>query len=54
LLVVIEQNERRIWAPRANPRNLKGFFDAFKAVLRLRSGSGRRNPLSLTHCEDFA
>jgi hypothetical protein len=39
---------------RVNPRNLKGFLDAFKAILRLPAGSDGPNAPSLTHCEDFA
>jgi hypothetical protein len=38
----------------ANPRNLKGFLDAFKAILRLRAASDGLVAPSLTHCEDFA
>jgi hypothetical protein len=39
---------------RANPRNLKGFLDAFKAVLTPQAASRRPDAPSLTHCEDFA
>jgi hypothetical protein len=37
---------------RAEPRNLKGFLDAFKAILTP-IADGRNAP-SLTHREDFA
>jgi hypothetical protein len=53
---------RRICSARANPRNLKGFLDAFKAVFgfifnAFPAGGARsdgRNPPSLTAQEDFA
>jgi len=35
---------------RANPRNLKGFLDAFKAVLTRKQAIAP----SLTRCEEFA
>jgi hypothetical protein len=39
---------------RANPRNLKGFLVAFKAILMSQAASRRSAGLSLTHREDFA
>jgi len=38
----------------ANPHNLMGFLDAFKAVLMSRAASAGATALSLTPCEDFA
>jgi hypothetical protein len=53
---LLKKRQRR--EARANLRNLKGFLDAFKAVLMSQAGQHRplRHPLppSLTHCEDFA
>jgi hypothetical protein len=40
--------------PSANPRNLMGFLDAFKAVPRFSAGSADGPAPSLTACEDFA
>jgi len=39
---------------RANPHNLKGFLDAFKAILALSTAADSPNAPSLTQCEEFA
>jgi len=38
----------------ANPRNLMGFLDAFKAILAFCTTSPGASSPSLTRCEDFA
>jgi hypothetical protein len=38
----------------ANPRNLIGFLDAFKAIPPCRPVPAGAKVPSLTHCEDFA
>jgi hypothetical protein len=38
----------------ANPHNLKGFLDAFKAILALWTAADGPNAPSLTQCEEFA
>jgi hypothetical protein len=39
---------------RANPHNLKGFLDAFKAILALSAAADGPDRPSLTQCEEFA
>jgi len=46
-------NSRPGWAS-ANPRNLMGFLDAFKAIPRFSTNSPGGKAPSLTACEDFA
>jgi hypothetical protein len=38
----------------ANPHNLSGFPDAFKAILQAYPGCTGAKALSLTPCDDFA
>jgi len=47
-------NEGGAPVARANPHNLKGFLDAFKAILVPGHKSDGPTVPSLTHCEDFA
>jgi hypothetical protein len=42
------------WYARANPRNLKGFLDAFKAILTPPAAADGPTAPSLTQREDFA
>jgi len=39
---------------RANPHNLKGFLDAFKAILASSAAADGPDAPSLTQCEEFA
>jgi hypothetical protein len=51
---LLSKTDRQGVRGHANPRNLMGFLDAFKAVLASRTAAAGANVPSLTRCEDFA
>jgi hypothetical protein len=51
---IVDQGRRRKGRARANPRNLNGFLDAFKAEVAPGGRFGGIIPASLTPREQFA